>query len=439
MEKILEYSTFEPTEEQKTALLGIAEILDNTVDVDSKTQEILLSGYAGCGKSSIAINIIKYRKHLFDNKTTILNGCYVLAPTNKAVQVLRNKLKGVDAELATTHLAIYGTPEIDPETGEYKWSVQSEFNKKLIIVDEASMLSKEIVDDLRLICKSCIIIYLGDNYQLEPVGKSNDLWHLPNKFQLTEVKRVNNTILKLATEIRTLRLNCFSQETEDIKIITEQKQFLQDFVSTFKEDSDSIILVATNQLRNDLNSYSRKLLGRVEQLEIGEKLISIANSSANSNGDMIVVKNIQFLETLEISLQEYNNMVDLTIHLYMINGQPSIFIPSYNKPSLYHGQIQKAINIEYILRYEVYQKSTFQNGIGVLDPRKLGKQVNIFTYGYCCSTHKAQGSEFNNVFVYQDYCARTWNGSKWFYTAITRSKNKLFILPNTKLQVQIEI
>ena len=435
--KILEFNTFVYTDEQRNFLEGISAILDKYTEKELGTTEVLLQGFAGTGKSSIATNVIQYRNYLKLNKQTILDGTIVLAPTNKAVQVLSNKLKGIPCDLSTLHLAIYGAPVINPETGEYEWKTQGIFENKLIIVDEASMIDQSLLDDLRLICKNCLIIYMGDEFQLEPVGKPNDLKKLEIKFFLTEVKRQDNTILNLATKIRSTRRNIYyNQSTEDINIVSEQKDFLSNYISAFKENDDSVIIVATNDLRNQLNNYARELLDRKDILVPGDKLLSIANSTGNSNGDLISVEHCQFITEVDIAVLNYDKYVDLKLYLYIINNEPSIFIKDYNKPSLYHNEIQRAINKEKILEYDQYTKF-YMNSEGelVTDRTKLGKQVNIFTYGYCISCHKSQGSEFNNVFVYQNYKAPTWDGAKWFYTAITRSKNKLTILPNKKLQI----
>ena len=46
-------------------------------------------------------------------------------------------------------------------------------------------------------------------------------------------------------------------------------------------------------------------------------------------------------------------------------------------------------------------------------------------------TIEIEGSEFNNVYVYQDFAnEKVWSSAKWFYTAVTRSNKKLNILPN---------
>ena len=54
--------------------------------------------------------------------------------------------------------------------------------------------------------------------------------------------------------------------------------------------------------------------------------------------------------------------------------------------------------------------------------------LNRFEYGYCISCHKAQGSEFGDVIVFDESYAFKEDKNRWLYTAITRAKNRLIIL-----------
>ena len=50
-----------------------------------------------------------------------------------------------------------------------------------------------------------------------------------------------------------------------------------------------------------------------------------------------------------------------------------------------------------------------------------------FDYGYCITCHKAQGSEYNKVLVFEEYL-RGSDHARWLYTAATRAKEKLVIV-----------
>lgn len=55
-------------------------------------------------------------------------------------------------------------------------------------------------------------------------------------------------------------------------------------------------------------------------------------------------------------------------------------------------------------------------------------QVNRFEYAYAITAHKSQGSEWNNVVVFDDSNVFGKDGKNWLYTAITRAKKKLVII-----------
>jgi hypothetical protein len=51
-----------------------------------------------------------------------------------------------------------------------------------------------------------------------------------------------------------------------------------------------------------------------------------------------------------------------------------------------------------------------------------------FEFAYAVTCHKAQGSEFNFVIVFDESWAFGEEKSRWLYTAITRAKEKLLII-----------
>ena len=54
--------------------------------------------------------------------------------------------------------------------------------------------------------------------------------------------------------------------------------------------------------------------------------------------------------------------------------------------------------------------------------------VNRFEPAYAISCHKSQGSEWNNVVVFDDSYVFGEERFRWLYTAVTRAKNKLVIV-----------
>jgi exodeoxyribonuclease-5 len=65
----------------------------------------------------------------------------------------------------------------------------------------------------------------------------------------------------------------------------------------------------------------------------------------------------------------------------------------------------------------------------------FNKDVIIATYGYAISCHKAQGQEWDNVYIDAGWLMPVWDAAKWFYTAITRAKCKVEVTQNKYLKI----
>src|SRR5258707_103090 len=115
-----------------------------------------VGGFAGCGKTTLLPFLAKE-----------LPGFAVCALTGKAVNVLRGR--GV-SQAATIHSLIY-LPIFAPTTNVcvgFRLREPKELTAKGFLVDEASMISKQL--DLDLLSFQVPIIYIGDHGQLPPIG-----------------------------------------------------------------------------------------------------------------------------------------------------------------------------------------------------------------------------------------------------------------------------
>jgi energy-coupling factor transporter ATP-binding protein EcfA2 len=424
---------------QTKALEDIAKLIDT-----GKQGYYLLAGYAGTGKTTIAENIAKYAK-------STGRGVVILAPTNKAAKVLNDKLKstGAGTEAMTIHKAIYGEPD---ESGEFKIG-KAIAPGTVLIIDESSMIDKEVMNDLMTsVNKNNLLIFMGDGFQLEPVGDNPGLFTgnvaqvKDNRTELTEVKRqaLDSDILSVATLVRTdNKAYVPSESTEDFKVVNTKREFLDDFTSSIKNDEDSIAIVATNNERIFLNNMARKAKfgPNAEVMEDGETLISVANSSDVSNSELFKAKKVvDNAGTYKIEFTFGNKTQSYDMHLMYINNESGremkvMHFPDLDKPSLYHSQILKAIRDSNPALYSALDndQDIIVNRKGVA---KLSKAITITTYGYAVTAHKSQGSQWEKVFVNQNYNAPTWNAARWYYTAITRAANQVVVLPtenNVKL------
>jgi len=399
----------------------------------------LLAGYAGTGKTTIAENIANYAQ---ENGRQV----HILAPTNKAAKVLNDKLKdaGVSTSAATIHRAIYGEP--DEVTGE--WIPKTNLKNSVILVDESSMISKDVMADLLANSKNNnILVFMGDSFQLEPVGVDAD----PKLFQggvsqvansqsqLTEVKRqsLDSNILKVATLVRTDNKGYVPEQSmSDFKISKSKSEFVKDFREAIRNNENAVAIVATNQERLIMNDNARmeKFGPDRKILNDGETLIAVANSTDIPNSE--IFKAVTVRGTPEKHVLTFNfKGKEATFNMYFAyvvgeNGveRKVMHFPALDRPSLYHSEILTAIRNSNPSLF-----SNLDNGFDIVGTKKgykLSPAIVITTYGYAVTAHKSQGSQWDKVFVNQNYNAPTWNPARWYYTAITRSAKDLVVLPS---------
>jgi len=414
---------------QRQALSDVQNLIDA-----NKQGYYLLAGYAGTGKTTIAENIARYAQS--KGRKAV-----VLAPTNKAAKVLNDKLKaaGVGSEASTIHKAIYGEP--DPITGE--WVIGADIKNSVLIIDESSMVSKELMADLiNATDRNNILIFMGDSFQLEPVGEDSGLFKgkveqvRNSKTELTEVKRqsLDSNVLKVATLTRIEGKPYVPSVTiPDFKVAKSKAEFVDDFKSAIKNGEDAVMIVATNNERIAMNNVARNEKFGAEKtlLNEGDVMISVANSTAYPNSDMFEVDRINDSVKQEIVLETKDGK-SFTYDGFFTDvvtkdgkSVTMLHIPLLDKPSFYHAQL-----MQYARRNPDFMDFLESRGL-VMETKKgpkLSPSLVIATYGYAVTAHKSQGSQWSKVFVNQNFVSPSWNSARWYYTAITRSSKDVIVL-----------
>lgn len=422
----------EYTEGQKQALLKISKFLE------SKDNFFLLSGYSGCGKTTIAENIANFTK------------CTLLAPTNAAVNRLRDKINNDNLIYKTIHSLLFSSK--DDKNGFYE---DKTFKRKATyIIDECSMIDKYVLDVMikQATKFECKLIFLGDSFQLEPVGEDPKifLWEKSypeqfkeiNKYELTEVKRYDGSLLKIATEIRTVKkANVTLSKDSDLFIV---KKFSKNLASDIVNNKNYVVLTSTNKRRiiynQKIRTYLYKLKTGIKYAQNNDVLVSVTNSEDYANGEIFTIKNAVLLKEFDIFvLNKKNNLTPINILLYRHNGQLTLLIPDLLESSIHGKQIVKGIlDSGDVLERNIFQMIIVKTFFNRQQNYILNKEVNIATYGYAISCHKAQGQEWDNVYIDAYWLMPVWDHAKWFYTAITRAKNKVEINNTPYLNVKQE-
>ncbi len=391
----------------------------------------LLAGYAGTGKTTIAENIQQYG---IDQGFKVK----IAAPTNKAVNVLRSKLEGDKDDFNTLHKMLYGRP-VDGEFVFNDKSVKA-VNNTIFIVDEASMINETLLRDLKKeLDKGAnnAVIFLGDSFQLAPVGLDPKLFEGMDGMEMIELNEVrrqslDSDILTLATLMRSdQKAYEPTESTNDVAVIENGNEFEQNFINDLKNEEDAVMLTGSNKDRVRVNNTVRKELYGSDANSVvpGESLIAIAN---RKNG----FKNGETYKLDDFGSIEFEKVVDFgsagkqkvtAVRMEGFGGIALIF-PDVPKASILSDDIMKGAlsDLEFMNYLEANNMIAYNRMKEPYLSSKLESPlVLIATYGYAITGHKSQGSQWDNVYVNQGN-ERNW-GPRWMYTAVTRAANKLTI------------
>jgi exodeoxyribonuclease-5 len=333
-----------------------------------------LGGFAGTGKTTLIKHVIKEGKY---------GNVACCAFTGKAASVLTRK--GVSA--STIHSLIYGLDE-DAKTREPIFYLKSkgELDLDLIIVDEASMISTELYEDLTSF--DIPILFVGDPGQLEPVGDNPNLMKEPD-FTLQTIHRqaLDSPIISLANTIRTIpgyRPALFGSKPPAL-YFKDKKFSAEDLLLPDQ------LICAKNKTREMVNNKVRSIKGYNlnDGIHVGEKLICVRNNRTLGfyNGQTFTILEIvnERVDHFECKVENENG------------GKSTVLI--WAEP--FFREIDKTVD-------------------------RCPKEFLQCEFGYCITCHKSQGSEWPNVtVVYEFMPAHIWDMARWGYTAVTRASSKL--------------
>lgn len=389
-------------------------------------QIFVLCGYAGTGKTYLVDHVVR-ALGLKAGESAVF-----VTPTGKAASVLLRA--GTPA--GTLHSLIYMLEE-EIEVNEDGEVVSERFLRfvrrekipqeiKLIVVDETSMVSDEMLRDLLSYGVKCL--FCGDPAQLPPVGGSNTLLSMPC-CTLTQIVRQeeNDPIVRLAAMARAGQHIPIGEYGEHAVVISA-RDFGERERARLLPKADQII-AGTNRTRARINADTRRYLGIPPESKLpidGEKLICTLNNWSKAldrdktfhlvNG--IIGKCYNVREQQDGLLQLDFQADFLSDVCRDLPADAGIF----TEGQYFHGYGDKVCLLESgVLVHE--------RNAAMLRRFKVRREDTIdrFEFAYAVTCHKAQGSEYDFVIVFDE--SRFFeDSSRWLYTAITRAKKKLIIV-----------
>ena len=365
----------------------------------------VISGYAGTGKTTLV-------RFIIDALDVEESKVAYVSFTGKAAEVLRKK---GNPNAMTLHKLLYDS--FPRPGGGFFRKPKQQIDYTIVVVDEISMVPKELVD---LLFKHRVyVICLGDPFQLPPIDKNEDnhLLDHPHIF-LDEIMRqeAESEIIQLTMKIRNNETIDYFKGNE-VQILPKQE--LNTGMLLWADQ----ILTATNAQRLLINGQVRMLLGKGPEPEEGDKVICLRNywDSFSESGDPLVNGTIGTLTNVFRTWREIPPFVKSKIRKFdIVCGDLVTDDAIYQMTEMDRLMLMTGLKCcDWRLSYQ----------LGKLKP-KYGEIVpKEFAYGYAITCHKAQGSEWDNVLVLEEtFPYDKTEHARWLYTACTRSAEKLVLV-----------
>ena len=456
---LVERFPHDPTLKQSVALQKLA-----TFILSNDTESVfLLKGFAGTGKTTLIGTVVN---SLW--KTT--RKAVLMAPTGRAAKVMSNYS---NTKAYTIHRKIY-FPKKQSGGGVQFVLAPNKHRNTVFIVDEASMIpdapidsklfeNGALLDDLLMFVYSghnCKLILIGDTAQLPPV-------HL----DLSPALDADKLSLNYNKEVIKLELDEVVRQAEDSGILINatmlREQLQGNFFDTFQFEVDpyrdivrlidgyeiqeaidasysengkeeTTFIVRSNKRANSYNENIRsRILFLENELAVGDYMMVVKNNyfwlRPNSeagfiaNGDIIEVLEIFSIKELygfkfaevKVQMVDYPNQIPFETVLLLDTIQAVTPSLSYEDGNRLYQEVMK----DY-----AHEKSKYKKFMSVKNNKYFNALQVKFSYAITC--HKSQGGQWDTVFVEQPYLPNGIDKEylRWLYTAITRAKEKLYLV-----------
>ena len=370
----------------------------------------VIGGYAGTGKSTLVKFIVSAlaAEGIIPDKDVVYT-----AYTGKACNVLQ---KMGNKNVSTLHKLLFEARPLS--NGKFYFVPKNRIEYKIIIVDEVSMVPLDMAKRL-LEHNNIYVVFCGDPGQLPPISKNQDnhLLDRPHVF-LDEIQRqsAESGIIQLSMKIRNgERIDNF--KSGDALVLPRQQ------LNTGMLTWGDIVLCATNNIRISLNQEIRNLKGFEKPIEEGDKLICLSNywEDIGNGGSGCALTNG--------TIGTIKNLINQTFY-------PPRYLKLENIPILTcdftseMGEIYKGLNMD---------RHLIVNGESFLTPQQRYKLKQDkrskdlvpyeFTYGYCITGHKSQGSQYDKVLVIEEkFPFDKVEHARWLYTCCTRAASRLVLV-----------
>lgn len=433
-------------DDQRIALKKMIDFVNN----EGMDEAFILLGSAGTGKTTL---LKIFSEHLKCNNIYF----HLLAPTGRAAKVLADKT-GNPAK--TMHSFLYTLKEV-PNGEQVKFQFILRNNplptKSIIIIDEASMLSNlpsnnelfistesvlcDLISYFRTCPKGSKLLFVGDKYQLPPIDESRsaclDKASLQAKYNMHATSFELSIVMRQKSDSYILENASLIKHAIDLGYQTlpilkynnlyKTELAIEQYISQYDitNPENQVFIAWKNRCIDKLNIHIRNKLFNNPNLLLcsGEHIIlhrSALKKQYLSSGEF--GKIIEFQpDSIEVIAD--HTFATAVFQFTNYTGGVIEFESKFEVDTLLetkHSVSQDKINLLWSNRKKNNRLFRETNNIQddeYLNALKVG-------YSYAITAHKAQGGEWNDVFLYPELPNE--NNLNWLYTVITRAKKTLY-------------
>ena len=425
------------TTQQQTAFDTICTAIQNK-------QPVILTGFAGTGKSTTIATVIKSLSHKMITIAT---------PTHKAAAVLSamletNGIISPNVKVTTIHKALGKLP-LKQGDGTMKFSAPKKEIYGILIIDECSMIDAELFDDINQAAPTASIVYVGDPAQLPPTSGGGELSPvfaaIGQRAHLSDIIRqsIDNPIIEISAALRRVMEACIHITTLDViemvneydknseKIGMIQKHEIADYCAdALKNGLDCRYLAYRNESIDKQTTAIRTLLhGRdVQSFVVGEPVVSLTGiqNVINNNhegvvtsiGSPVLIHGITCVSVTLDNVLTVNAAVDVKEKKNKEIG----FFRTFEKL-----KAQSQITTDFKTKAELLEQAQEASAQGYM----IKESIAELRPCVASTVHKAQGSTFDVAIVDVADILTMRNRSEalqCLYVAVTRPKTYLILV-----------
>ncbi|WP_345993272.1 AAA family ATPase [Sulfurimonas sp. HSL-1716] len=389
---------------------------------------LFLVGYAGTGKSTTSRTILN-----------LLNTRY--------------------AEIMTCALSGIASQRIADTTGYESATIQSllvrfedkdEFPYSVLLIDEASMINSSLFARLvSKVKKECVLIIVGDDAQLPPIGAGNVLsdaltLEIAPIVKLTKIYRQSEeqAITLIANDIRQAIVPPYRQKYDDFEFIdvsipnyyAQKNSLSQSEFSALREENSADILAT---IMHEVVKVIQKARLRLTNKEISSYLNYFQVITPMKGGTLGV-------DNLNKVLQEYFNpnpkkyvkrggaefrLMDKVVHTKNEN------MTSWSAEDFKDGEESKERRVFNGMSGLLFRIDEDEEQIYVYYPNEdmvvqyeYEQLKTLLMLSYALTIHKVQGMEYDIVVMPITFSHYIMHNTKLIYTAITRAKHRCILI-----------